>query len=88
MESYPFKETTPRLFSHTYRPKTPVWTTAPKEIQPVSFNSALQWAKHLGDAAVLGYEVIYRQPRIHELITDTPVSTHFLLSLCLIESKI
>lgn len=51
-----------------------VWTTIPKSHQPVTFSSVLNYASQVGDAAKSGYEVVFRQPRIHELFSVTPVS--------------
>lgn len=51
-----------------------VWTTIPKSHEPVIFSSVLIYASQLGDAAKSGYEVVFRQPRMHELVSVTPVS--------------
>lgn len=50
-----------------------IWTTAPKSQHPVTFASALEWARQIGDAARGGYNVVFRQPRLHEFFVDTPV---------------
>lgn len=52
-----------------------VWTTIPKSQGPITFSSALTYACQIGDAAKSGYEVVFRQPRMHELVSDTPVNT-------------
>lgn len=52
-----------------------VWTTAPKHPHTVTFASALEWSRQIGDAARAGYNVVFRQPRLHEFFVDTPVST-------------
>ncbi|XP_044266264.1 uncharacterized protein LOC123012424 [Tribolium madens] len=53
-------------------PKVPLWTVSPKSAHPVSFDSAISWAKQLGEAAKIGYQVILRQPRLHEIYSETP----------------
>lgn len=50
-----------------------VWTTIPKCQGPITFSSVLIYASQVGDAAKSGYEVVFRQPRMHELVSDTPV---------------
>lgn len=56
-----------------------VWTTAPKSQHAVTFASALEWARQIGDAAKSGYSVVFRQPRLHEFFVDTPVSNYLSL---------
>lgn len=51
-----------------------IWTTAPKSPHAVTFASALEWSRQIGDAARGGYNVVFRQPRLHEFFVDTPVS--------------
>lgn len=34
----------------------------------------MDWAKDIGDTATLGYEVLFREPRLFEVIAETPVS--------------
>lgn len=51
-----------------------VWTTIPKSAEPVTFLSVLAYARQVGDAAKSGYGVVFRQPRMHELVSLTPVS--------------
>lgn len=51
-----------------------VWTTIPKSTEPVTFLSVLAYARQVGDAAKSGYGVVFRQPRMHELVAETPVS--------------
>lgn len=63
----------PNIFGTVSKAKIPLWTTSRKENHPISFDSALDWAEQIGKAANLGFEVIYRQPRIHEISTETPV---------------
>ncbi|XP_064210852.1 uncharacterized protein LOC100141957 [Tribolium castaneum] len=53
-------------------PKVPLWTVSPKSTHSVSFDSAISWAKQLGEAAKIGYHVILRQPRLHEIYSETP----------------
>lgn len=31
------------------------------------------WAQTIGDAALAGYDAIFREPRLFEIITETPV---------------
>lgn len=57
----------------TTKPKLPVWTNAPRFVEPTSFINAMQWAKFVGDAAKEGYDVIFRQPKIREFYESTPV---------------
>ncbi|CAG9862577.1 unnamed protein product [Phyllotreta striolata] len=79
-ESFPGKDAAYKILSRpSARPRTKVWTTAPKSLGPVTFESALLWAKQVGNAAKAGYEVIFRQPRIYELFIDTPVYWFSLL---------
>lgn len=54
--------------------KTEVWTTAPKCNKSISFNSGLLWARQIGDASKIGYSVVFRQPTINEILSDTPVN--------------
>lgn len=51
-----------------------IWTTAPKSSGPITFNSTINWAKQVEHTAQEGYNVIFRQPRMYELFTVTPVS--------------
>ncbi|RZC33190.1 calponin -likey domain-containing protein, partial [Asbolus verrucosus] len=72
-ETYFMEEHLPeRLLSLPIRPKVPIWTTSPKTQHPVSFSSAISWAQQIGQAAKIGYEVIFRQPRLHEMLSETP----------------
>jgi len=50
-----------------------LWTTVPKEDYPVTFGSAIRWARKVGEAAALGYDVVFREPRLLEITLDTPV---------------
>lgn len=50
-----------------------IWTSVPKPDEPVSFDSAILWAQQTGNAAKMGYEVVFREPRLHEMFSDTPV---------------
>lgn len=52
-----------------------IWTTAPKSKQSITFASALEWARQIGDAARAGFGVVFRQPRLHEFFVDSPVSS-------------
>lgn len=54
---------------------------APKYSAPITFSSTILWAKQIGDAATNGYEVIFRQPRIRELFSVSPVSSREILKL-------
>lgn len=56
-------------------PKLPIWTTPLRSSEPTTFSSALEWAKSLGDFARMGYNVIFRQPKIREFFEVTPVMT-------------
>lgn len=56
-----------------------IWTTAPKSQHAVTFSSALEWARQIGDAARGGFSVVFRQPRLHEFFVDTPVSKNKIL---------
>lgn len=51
-----------------------VWTTIPKCQGPITFSSVLTYARQVGDVAKSGYEVVFRQPRMYEFTSDTPVS--------------
>lgn len=51
-----------------------VWTTIPKVQGPIIFSSVLTYAMQVGDVAKSGYEVVFRQPRMYELVSATPVS--------------
>lgn len=53
--------------------KVPVWTTLPKSPNPIIYEDAILWARQLGEAAKIGYEVVFRQPRLRELYSETPV---------------
>ncbi|XP_066253298.1 calponin homology domain-containing protein DDB_G0272472-like [Euwallacea similis] len=59
--------------------KTEFWTSVPKDDRPATFPSAIQWARKVGEAASLGYDVIFREPRVTEFIRDTPVYWFSLL---------
>lgn len=54
--------------------KVPSWIIAPKYPNPITFADGILWAKQLGDAATNGYSVIFRQPRVREFLSDSPVS--------------
>ncbi|XP_063907710.1 uncharacterized protein LOC135125895 [Zophobas morio] len=54
------------------KPKVPLWIASSKCTHPVSFASAIFWAKEMGEAAKNGYEVILKQPRLHEIYSETP----------------
>ncbi|KAJ8984001.1 hypothetical protein NQ317_006854 [Molorchus minor] len=71
-ESFPEKDTGWHTLNQENKPAVGMWTTVPKSAEPISFSSALLWARQVGDAAKLGYEVIFRQPRLHEMFSDTP----------------
>ncbi|XP_019756539.1 uncharacterized protein LOC109535142 isoform X2 [Dendroctonus ponderosae] len=53
--------------------KADLWTSVPKETGPVTFDSAIQWAIEVGQAALLGNSVIFKELRLLELTHDTPV---------------
>ncbi|KAJ3625935.1 hypothetical protein MTP99_016467 [Tenebrio molitor] len=53
-------------------PRVPIWVVSPKSGHPASFSSAVAWAKQMGEAARKGYEVILRQPRLHEIFSESP----------------
>ncbi|XP_066139321.1 uncharacterized protein [Euwallacea fornicatus] len=59
--------------------KAEFWTSIPKDNQPTTFFSAMRWARKVGEAASLGYDVIFREPRITEFTRDTPVYWFSLL---------
>lgn len=71
-ESFPDMSMRSRLFP---KGRLKIWTTAPKSPHAITFSSAVQWARQIGDAARCGYNVVFRQPRLHEFFVDTPVST-------------
>ncbi|XP_028138980.1 uncharacterized protein LOC114333224 isoform X2 [Diabrotica virgifera virgifera] len=74
VEEFPPKDTAFRILQHQgSKPRTKLWTTVPKSENTVTFSSAILWAKQIGNAAKIGYDVVFRQPRVHELFTDTPV---------------
>ncbi|XP_050310397.1 uncharacterized protein LOC126746276 [Anthonomus grandis grandis] len=50
-----------------------LWTSIPKEKHPITFKSAMEWALKVGNAATLGYDVVFREPRLFEITHDTPV---------------
>lgn len=50
-----------------------VWTTIPKCKKPADFNSGILWAKQIGEAARIGYSVVFKEPKSNELLGDTPV---------------
>ncbi|ERL89046.1 hypothetical protein D910_06424 [Dendroctonus ponderosae] len=52
--------------------KADLWTSVPKETGPVTFDSAIQWAIEVGQAALLGNSVIFKELRLLELTHDTP----------------
>ncbi|KAL3267909.1 hypothetical protein HHI36_007047 [Cryptolaemus montrouzieri] len=56
-----------------------VWTTGSRSHHPVTFETALEWAKEAGLASKHGFDVILRQPRMHEFFVDTPVFWFSLL---------
>ncbi|CAG9835625.1 unnamed protein product [Diabrotica balteata] len=73
-EEFPPKDIAFRILQHQgSKPKTKLWTTVPKSENTITFSSAILWAKQIGNAAKMGYDVVFRQPRVHELFTDTPV---------------
>ncbi|CAG9759740.1 unnamed protein product [Ceutorhynchus assimilis] len=53
--------------------KASLWTSIPKEYSPVTFSTVLQYAIKVGEAAMLEYDVIFREPRLLELTHVTPV---------------
>lgn len=55
--------------------------TAPKVSHHINFSSALSWATQIGEAARIGYEVIFRQPRLHEIFSETPVIFYYHFSV-------
>lgn len=50
-----------------------IWTTAPMYDKPIEYNCALGWARKIGEAARMGYSVVFRQPQRGELFADTHV---------------
>ncbi|KAI4461902.1 heparanase [Holotrichia oblita] len=54
-------------------PRLPIWLEIPKSQNPITFKSAMDWAKDIGDTASLGYEVLFREPRLFEVIAETPI---------------
>ncbi|GJQ75950.1 hypothetical protein Trydic_g18006 [Trypoxylus dichotomus] len=53
--------------------RLPIWLQIPKSQSPITFKSAIDWAKIIGETASIGYELIFREPRLFEIIADTPV---------------
>ncbi|CAH1170402.1 unnamed protein product [Phaedon cochleariae] len=87
-DSFPENDMASKLLQRSPRPNVKLWTTAPKSEGPVTFSSALLWAKQLGNAAKTGYDVVFRQPRIHELFSDTPAYWFSLLHKKLMGSNV
>nr|CAH7757090.1 unnamed protein product [Callosobruchus chinensis] len=55
------------------KPGVKLWTCVPKASSHITFASALVWAEQLGQAAKIGYDAVFRQPRMYELFASTPV---------------
>lgn len=60
------------IFGERKNPK--LWTSVPRSHNSVTFSTALDWAKEVGEAARNGFDVILRTPRVYEFFVDTPVS--------------
>ncbi|XP_056641700.1 uncharacterized protein LOC130448364 [Diorhabda sublineata] len=74
VNKFPTKDVVYKILQRpSSKPRVKVWTTVPKSTEPVTFSSALVWAKQIGNLAKMGYDVVFRQPRIHELFAATPI---------------
>ncbi|XP_018564316.1 putative protein tag-278 [Anoplophora glabripennis] len=69
--------------------KTPVkfWTVSPNP-EPVSFYSTLLWAEQVGNAAKIGYDVVFRHPKLNDIFSDTPAYWFSLLHKKLIGKSV
>ncbi|XP_045474417.1 uncharacterized protein LOC123680519 [Harmonia axyridis] len=65
------------IFGERSNPK--LWTSVPRNRNPATFETALQWSKEVGEAARNGFDVILRTPRMYEFFIDTPVFWFSLL---------
>nr|XP_023024228.1 uncharacterized protein LOC111512356 [Leptinotarsa decemlineata] len=87
-DTFPEKDMSYKILQRNSRPNVKIWTTAPKPSETVIFSSVLLWAKQIGNAAKTGYDVVFRQPRMHELFSDTPVYWFSLLHKKLMGSNV
>lgn len=71
-EIFPDKGRVSKILQNN-RHKMKIWTVAPRSSESPVFSSALLWAKQIGQAAKLGYDVVFRQPRMYEFFNDSPV---------------
>nr|XP_022902509.1 protein PFC0760c-like [Onthophagus taurus] len=67
----PVKSEIDKLLTSPSKASIPIWTSLPKSENPITFSSTLNLAKQISTAAILGYEVVFRPPRLYELIRDT-----------------
>ncbi|XP_071050785.1 putative leucine-rich repeat-containing protein DDB_G0290503 [Onthophagus taurus] len=67
----PVKSEVDKLLTSPSKASIPIWTSLPKSENPITFSSTLNLAKQISTAAILGYEVVFRPPRLYELIRDT-----------------
>ncbi|VEN46286.1 unnamed protein product [Callosobruchus maculatus] len=72
---FPDREGASKIIQNQKQGKTGVklWTCVPKASSHITFASALAWAEQLGQAAKIGYDAVFRQPRMYELFASTPV---------------
>ncbi|CAH1991416.1 unnamed protein product [Acanthoscelides obtectus] len=73
--TFPEKDGASKIIQNQKLAKTgvKVWTCVPKASSHITFASALMFAEQLGQAAKIGYDVVFRQPRMYELFASTPV---------------
>ncbi|XP_044754620.1 uncharacterized protein LOC123313703 [Coccinella septempunctata] len=74
------------IFGERKNPK--LWTSVPRSRNPATFETALEWAKEVGEAGRNGFDVILRTPRVFEFFVDTPVFWFSLLYKTLVGNTV